>query len=92
MYVFRDLTEEMFVFAAHWKNIGLKFDCIYTGFLCSTRQISFAQEFIRESCTDETLVVVDPVLGNHGGLYPSFSTEMIEPMKGLAQSPFPPCH
>ncbi len=28
----REMTEEMRTFAAHWRSIGVKFDCIYTGF------------------------------------------------------------
>ena len=31
----REMTEEMRAFTAHWRSIGAKFDCIYTGFFGS---------------------------------------------------------
>mgnify|MGYP003079964461 CR=1 FL=1 len=30
-YTFLDLTDEMEAYAAHWKSLGLTFDCIYSG-------------------------------------------------------------
>ena len=60
-YVVRDMTEEMLSFSAHWKELGMKFDCIYTGFFCSPRQIEAARDFIRDFSEEDTLVLVDPV-------------------------------
>ena len=68
-YVVQDTTEAMRAFAAHWKQVGVQFDCIATGYCCSPEQIRLAAEFIRSFAGDQTLVVVDPVLGDHGRLY-----------------------
>ncbi|MEI3428023.1 MAG: hypothetical protein V8Q82_02025 [Christensenellales bacterium] len=43
-YVMRDMTEEMQAFIAHWQRIGVHFDCIYTGFFSSVRQIEIARQ------------------------------------------------
>ena len=82
-YVIRDMTEEMRSFAAHWKELGMKFDCIYTGFCCSAQQIAIACDFIRDFKGENTLVIVDPVLGDNGSIYPCFSEEHIEAMRKL---------
>ena len=31
-YVIHDMTPQMRAFAAHWKRMNAKFDCVYTGF------------------------------------------------------------
>lgn len=38
-YVVQDTTEAMRTFAAHWKQVGVQFDCIATGY-CSRRSRS----------------------------------------------------
>lgn len=84
-YVVRDLTQEMEDFSAHWKKLGLKFDCIYTGFFTSVRQIEFAQRFIRDFADENTLVLVDPVLGDGGKLYGCFTPEFVPAMRALTE-------
>lgn len=82
-YVSRDMTEEMRAFAAHWKSLRVKFDCIYTGYFTSTEQIAFAEEFIREFGGRDVLVVVDPVMGDNGALYDGFTPQHVAAMRRL---------
>lgn len=82
-YVIRDMTDEMKSFSAHWKTLGMKFDCIYTGFLCSVSQIETTYEFIRDFSGENTLVIVDPVLGDNGKIYPCFSEAHTSAMRRL---------
>ena len=82
-YVVRDMTEEMRSFAAHWKQMGVHFDCIYTGFFGSLRQISLAEQFIREFADSKTLILVDPVLGDNGKIYGCFSDAYVIAMRRL---------
>lgn len=82
-YKFIDLTEHMEEFIQHWKSLDLKFNCIYSGFLGSSRQISIVADFIHAFRAPDQLVVVDPVLGDDGETYDTFGEEMIEEMKGL---------
>ena len=82
-YVVRDMTEDMRVFAAHWKAMGVRFDCIYTGFFASAEQIDVARQVIRDFSDSCTLVMVDPVLGDNGRLYPCFDQEYVARMRPL---------
>lgn len=82
-YVVRDMTEDMRVFAAHWKAMGVRFDCIYTGFFASAEQIDVARQVIRDFADSRTLVMVDPVLGDNGRLYPCFDQEYVARMRSL---------
>ena len=85
-YAVRNMTEEMLSFSAHWKELGMKFDCIYTGFCCSPRQIDIAHDFIRDFDGDGALVIVDPVLGDNGNIYPCFSEAHVAAMRELCRS------
>ena len=65
-FTFLDMTEEMPKVAEHWKSLGLTFAAIYRGFLGSERQIGIVADFIRDFRTPDTIVVVDPVMGDDG--------------------------
>ncbi|HPY90437.1 MAG TPA: pyridoxamine kinase [Lentisphaeria bacterium] len=82
-YVFHDLTPIMLDFAAHWKRLGLTFDCIYSGFLGSPDQAAIVSRIIDDFRRPETLVVIDPVMGDNGELYISVKPEMVEQMRRL---------
>ena len=74
----------MRAFAAHWKRMNAKFDCVYTGFFSSVEQIDIAREFVRGFGGEDCLVIVDPVLGDNGALYDCFTAEYIAAMRALA--------
>lgn len=80
-YQFIDLTDYMEGYIAHWKEIGIDFDCIYSGFLGSVNQIKIVTNFIADFAEKDTLVVIDPVLGDSGKLYPSMNQVMVEKMR-----------
>jgi len=82
-YNFVDLTDSMEGFIEHWRKLELEFDCIYSGFLGSPRQIEIISRFIEDFAKDNTLVVVDPVMGDDGRLYETMGEEMVQEMKGL---------
>ncbi len=82
-YSLVDLTDSMEEFIEHWRGLKLEFDCIYSGFLGSPRQIEIITRFIEDFSTPDTLVVVDPVLGDNGKLYSTMDREMVEKMRGL---------
>ena len=63
-YTFRDLTEDIPGFIRHWKELGLEFDGIYSGFLGSPRQVELVRELIHTFRTPKTWVVIDPVMGD----------------------------
>lgn len=82
-YSFVDLTDSMEEFLAHWKKLGLEFDCIYSGFLGSPRQVDIIAKFIDDFSANDPLVVVDPVLADNGKLYDTMDQDMVEKMKNL---------
>ena len=82
-YTFRDLTDDITQIAAHWKKLGLRFDTIYTGYIGSCNQINVIKRFIEQFRTEETLVVVDPVMGDGGRMYAGFDSRFVTAMKEL---------
>lgn len=84
-FSFLDMTDEMPRAAEHWKTLDLGFECIYSGFLGSERQIQIVSDFIRDFREPNTVVVVDPVMGDHGKLYQTYTPAMCEGMVHLAE-------
>ena len=85
-YTFLDLTDEMEKAAAHWKSLALKFQSIYSGFLGSEHQIEVVERFIRDFRGEDTIIVVDPVMGDQGLVYKTYTPAMCEGMKRLAEA------
>ena len=67
-----DMTEEMKKIISHWKTFSLKCDGIYTGYFTNTKQIDITLDFIDDFASGDTLVLVDPVMGDNGCLYTGF--------------------
>lgn len=84
-YTFRDLTEDILPIAKHWKSENLKFDGIYTGYLGSKKQVGLVKQTINLLKDENTLVVVDPVMGDHGKLYAGFSSDFPKEMLTLCK-------
>ncbi|PJI06742.1 MULTISPECIES: pyridoxamine kinase [Clostridium] len=82
-YSFVDLTDNMQKFIEHWKKLDIEFDAIYTGFLGSPKQVDIISDFIDEFSTEETLVLIDPVMGDEGKLYSTMDDNMVKSMKRL---------
>ncbi len=84
-FSFLDMTDEMPKAADHWKTLDMDFKCIYSGFLGSERQIEIVSEFIRDFREKDTIVVVDPVMGDHGAVYQTYTPALCEGMVHLAE-------
>ncbi len=82
-YHFVDLTDQMDDYIHHWKELGLSFDAIYSGFLGSHRQINTVMDFMSHFSQEDQLIVVDPVLGDDGSLYGPLSEDMVREMQSL---------
>ena len=66
VYFFDDYTDKMEPYVEKWKELGLSFDGIVSGFLGSERQIQIVKNMITEFKGPETKVIVDPIMGDHG--------------------------
>ncbi len=82
-YTFLDLTDEMTKIIEHWSSLQINFDAIYSGYLGSTRQIDIVDSFINRFKKKDTLVLVDPVMGDAGKFYSGFSADYLEGMSKL---------
>lgn len=82
-YSFVDLTASMEKFIKHWMSLKIEFDCIYSGFLGSPKQIDIIADFIDDFSFSNPLVVIDPVMGDNGKLYDTMDDEMVVKMREL---------
>ena len=83
-YTFCDMTDQMEPIAAHWKAVDAKFDAIYTGFLGSEAQLSIVERFFDRFAEKNTLLLVDPVMGDDGAAYDTYGNALISGMRRLA--------
>lgn len=81
---FLDLTDQMPPLTRHWKSLGLTFDALYTGFMGSSEQIRRTAELLEAFRSPSCRVLVDPVMGDHGKPYRTYTGEMCRDMVGLA--------
>lgn len=84
-FTFLDMTDELPKVAAHWKSLHLDFQAIYSGFLGSERQIAMVEDFLREFRGADTAAVIDPVMGDHGAVYRTYTPAMCAGMSRLAE-------
>lgn len=80
-YSILDFTPHMREYLDKWKTLNFSFDGIYTGFLGSAEQIAVITEMINEFSFSKR--IVDPVMGDHGVIYNSYTSEMCQAMKQL---------
>lgn len=78
----KDLDDQIVPITDHWKEQGIKFDGIYTGYLASEAQIQTVMSVI-EKLKDNTVVVVDPAMADNGKLYPAFDEAFPKEMAKL---------
>ncbi len=78
-----DYTDRMRPYMENWKENGLEFDGICTGFLGSAEQIGIVEDFLSYFKKEGTRVMVDPVMGDYGKLYSSYTPEMCVEMRKL---------
>ncbi len=82
--IIHDLTEYLKNCFEKYKQIGIDFDCIYTGYLASHEQIGICSEILKDNT--KSFKVVGPVMGDHGKLYRLFSKQMQNDMINLVKN------
>lgn len=80
-----DLTGYMQDIIDHWRELGLSFDALYSGYLASEKQMDIVAGFFNEFGNKNNFILVDPVLGDHGRLYPGMTGEMVKGMRNLCR-------
>ncbi|MDE5602005.1 MAG: pyridoxamine kinase [Clostridia bacterium] len=80
-YTCLDLTDEMRKIIAHFKSLGTRFDAVYTGYLADSKQMDVVRSIMREGLSN--ILIVDPVMGDNGKLYPAFDMNFVDEMRAL---------
>jgi pyridoxine kinase len=80
-FVFKDTTDFLSSCLAHWQKLNLDFECIYSGFLGSIEQISLTKKYFE--AYPNALKVVDPVMGDEGKIYQTYTSQMCSSMNEL---------
>ncbi len=83
-YELVDLTDRMEAFGQCWAPWYGRFDAVYSGFLGNPRQAEITRGLVEKLRGEDTLVLVDTVLGDHGMRYPIFDEEMCSRVRELA--------
>lgn len=80
-YQMQDLSNFLDDYIEHYNILNLEFDAIYSGFLGSKHQI----DSVLLACKKfpNSLVIVDPVMGDEGKIYKTYNKEMCNEMKKL---------
>lgn len=82
-FFFTDYTEHMDAYIEEWKKLDLRFDGILTGFLGSVEQTEMVKRFLEYFKEKKTVTVIDPVMGDGGNLYATYSPELAKKIKTL---------
>ena len=80
-FYMHDTTPMLGEYLDAWREEGIELDGIYSGFLGSAEQVDAILRLYREY--PRALRIVDPVMGDGGAKYPTYTDEMCEAMKGL---------
>ena len=77
-----DTTDILGDYLAAWAGIGVELDAVYSGFLGAPEQVDIIKQ-VWETYP-KALRVVDPVMADHGKVYPTYTPELVEAMGTLA--------
>lgn len=83
--VITDLTDTMLPAAQQYHALNVPFDALYVGFLNSETQLTIVEEMCALLKKENTLLLLDPVMGDNGRLYRSVTTHMAEKMRLLCK-------
>ena len=82
-FVYKDMDEELTNFIRHWQDENIHYDVIYTGYLGSESLIDLAISAIKKLRKENSLIVIDPAMGDNGKLYPVFNKAYALKMREL---------
>ena len=74
----KDLSDQIEPIEKHWLSENVKFDCIYTGYLGTIGQIDMMKTLFKNFKTENTTIIVDPVMADNGKLYPAFNMDYVK--------------
>ncbi len=81
VFTMHDTTEILNGYLDAWQQEGVDLDGVYSGFLGSAEQVALIKRLYAEY--PHALHIVDPVMGDGGEKYPTYTDELCQAMAGL---------
>ena len=81
-YFLDDFTDRTQIYLDSWRKNNLTFDALATGFFGSVAQIEIVRRYLKNF---PATVIVDPVMGDHGKIYKSYTREMCRSLRELLE-------
>lgn len=81
-----DFTSEMWNIMKSWRKNDFKFDAFLLGYLGSIAAMDAAKTCFRDFSNKAVNIIIDPVLGDYGRLYPAFNHAYVTAMTDLIRS------
>ncbi|TPF86747.1 pyridoxine kinase [Bifidobacterium sp. UTCIF-37] len=82
VFTFHDTTDMLSGYLDAWRAEDVELDAVYSGFLGSPDQVAIIRRLYDEY--PDALRLVDPVMGDGGEMYPTYTTRLCEAMGALA--------
>ncbi|MEE1296829.1 MAG: pyridoxamine kinase [Bifidobacterium sp.] len=82
VFTMTDTTDMLSGYLDAWGKEGVELDGVYSGFLGAPEQVAIIQRLYREY--PNALRLVDPVMGDAGQMYPTYTKELCDAMGALA--------
>lgn len=82
-YAWLDTSDFLYESIGHYKKLDRRYNAIYSGFLGSPEQAEMLSDALADLKSEDTLVVIDPVMADDGKLYGCYSEDMVEAMRKL---------
>lgn len=80
-----DMTAMLPQYEKNWQSNNASLDGIYTGYMTCPEQMDIVASFIDTFLKQDSFLLVDPVMGDHGRVYRIFSEPLLEKMKALTK-------
>lgn len=80
-----DFTDRMDYFTKEWEKISTDFDGICSGYLAGPEQIEKVLHFLDVFQSENTIFLVDPVLGDNGECIKIYTDELLHGMQTLCR-------
>ena len=77
-----DTTSILHDYLDAWKGISVEIDAVYSGFLGAPEQVDIIRDIY--ATYPNAIRVVDPVMADHGQVYPTYTPELCQAMAELA--------
>lgn len=82
-YCCHPLSDFMKKTVLQWEKSSYRFDGILTGFVCDDEQIEIVDGFINRFKTDDTILVVDPIMADDNELYDGYTSSMCGKLRDI---------